>query len=128
MLSLTRVEREGRHEIHDIRGRSPGHFCGPVMAGSGSLAAGPFEGVWKVEDSSGKPMQITLSGGGKATGSVHGMSGTWKEEGKGVVITWDTGWTTKIEQQDGHYKHLAYRKGQSSSGPANNSSDAQKVK
>jgi hypothetical protein len=99
-----------------------------AMTGFASFAAGPFEGVWKVQDSSGKPMEITLSGNGKAEGSVHGMSGTWKEEGNDAVITWNTGWTTKIEKEDGHYKHMAYRKGQPPSGTPNNSSDAEKVK
>ena len=34
-----------------------------VMNG-GSLAAGAFEGVWKVADTGGQPFEITLSGGG----------------------------------------------------------------
>jgi hypothetical protein len=100
-----------------------------AMTGFVSFAADrSFEGVWQVQDSSGKPMEITLSGGGKAAANRHGMSGTWKEEGKEVVITWNTGWTTKIEKEDDHYKHTAYRKGQSLSSPPNNSSDAEKVK
>jgi hypothetical protein len=56
------------------------------------------------------------------------MSGAWTEEGKAAVITWNTGWTTKIEKEDGHYKHTAYRKGQSLDGTPNNSSDAEKVR
>ena len=99
-----------------------------AMMGFASVAASPFEGVWKVQDSSGKPMEITLSAGGKAAGSVHGTSGAWTEEGKAAVITWNTGWTTKIEKEDGHYKHTAYRKGQSLDGTPNNSSDAEKVR
>ena len=99
-----------------------------ALTGLASFAAGPFEGVWKVQDSSGKPVEITLSGGGKAAASVHGMSGTWKEEGGAAVITWNTGWTTRIEQEDGHYKHTAYRKGQSLDSAPSNSSDAERVK
>jgi len=93
-----------------------------------SLAAGSFEGVWRVQDSSGKPMEITLSDGGKAAASRQGMSGTWSEEGDAAVIKWNTGWTTKIEKQGNQYKHLAYRKGQAPSGPPNNSSAAEKLR
>jgi hypothetical protein len=99
-----------------------------AMSGPASFAADPYEGVWKVQDSSGKPMEITLSSGGKASANGHRMSGTWKEEGNAAVISWSTGWTTKIEKQDGGYKHSAYRKGQPPTGTPNNSSDAEKVK
>ena len=99
-----------------------------AISGSAGLAADPYEGVWKVQDSSGKPIEITLSSGGKASANEHRMSGTWKQEGQGVVISWNTGWTTKIEKQDGGYRHTAYRKGQPPTGTPNNSSDAEKVK
>jgi hypothetical protein len=99
-----------------------------AMTGFASFAASPFEGVWRVQDSSGKTMEITLSGAGKAAANRQGMSGTWNEESKGVIITWNTGWTTKIEKEDDHYQHTAYRKGQPLSGPPNNSSDAEKVR
>jgi hypothetical protein len=56
------------------------------------------------------------------------MVGTWKEESKTAVITWNTGWTTKIMKEDNHYKKTAYRKGQALDGPPANSSDAQKAK
>jgi hypothetical protein len=99
-----------------------------VLASSTGLTAEAFQGVWQVKDSSGKPFEITLSGDGKATANVHGMSGTWKEEGKTAVINWNTGWTTEITQEDGHYRHAAFRKGQSTSGPPANTSEAEKVK
>ena len=48
-------------------------------------------------DTAGQPFEITLSGGGAAKASRgEGMVGTWKEEGKTAVITWNTGWTTEI--------------------------------
>ena len=50
-------------------------------------------------------------------------AGTWKEEGETAVITWNTGWTTKITREDDHYKKTAFRKGQSLDGPPVNSSD-----
>jgi len=93
-----------------------------------SLAASTFEGVWKVQDSSGQPFEITLSADGAAKATRGpGMVGTWKEAGKTAVINWSTGWTTTIAKMDGHYKHSAYRKGQSPEGAPTSSSDAQKV-
>ena len=82
-----------------------------------ALGASAFEGVWKVKDTAGNPFEITLSGGGaaKATRGV-GMTGTWKEECDSAVITWNTGWTTKI------------RKGQSVTSAPANTSDAEKTK
>jgi hypothetical protein len=91
--------------------------------------AGAFEGVWKVKDTAGQPFEITLSSGGiaKATRG-EGMTGTWKEEGNAAVITWNTGWTTKITKEGNQYKKTAYRKGQALDAPPANSSDAERAK
>ncbi|MGA3303974.1 MAG: hypothetical protein ABSC72_11895 [Methylovirgula sp.] len=103
-------------------------FASALMM-SGSLAASAFEGVWKVKDTAGKPFEITLSADGAAKATRgEGMTGTWKEEGNTAVITWNTGWTTKILKENGHYKKTAYRKGQSLDGTPMNSSDAEMVK
>ena len=100
-----------------------------ALTGSASLAASGFIGTWNVKDTAGQPFEITLSGDGAAKASRgEGMVGTWKEEGKTAVITWNTGWTTKITKEDGHYKKTAYRKGQALDGLPANSSDAQKAK
>ena len=56
------------------------------------------------------------------------MTGTWKEDGNAAVITWSTGWTTKIVKDGDGYKKTAYGKGQPLDGPPTNSSDAQKGK
>ena len=58
----------------------------------------------------------------------QGMTGTWKEEGNAAVITWKTGWTTKITNEGGQYKKTAYRKGQPLDAPPDNSSDAERAK
>ena len=98
-----------------------------VMNG-GSLAAGAFEGVWKVADTGGQPFEITLSGGGVAKATRgKGMNGTWKEDGNAAVITWDTGWTTKITKDGNQYKKTAYGKGQPLNAAPANSSAAEKV-
>jgi hypothetical protein len=44
------------------------------------------------------------------------------------VITWNTGWVTKIAKEGDRYKKSAYRKGQPLGGASANSSDAEKVK
>jgi len=94
-----------------------------------SLATSDFVGTWSVKDTAGQPFEITLLGDGMAKASRgEGMVGTWKEEGKTVVITWNTGWTTKITKENDRYKKTAYRKGQPLDGPPANSSDAQKAK
>ena len=94
-----------------------------------SFAASDFEGVWKVKDTAGQQFDITLSGGGtgKATRG-EGMTGSWKEEGNAAVITWNTGWTTKITKNGNRYEKSAYRKGEPLTGKPANSSDAEKVK
>ena len=49
-------------------------------------------------------------------------------EGNAAVITWKTGWTTKITNEGGKYKKTAYRKGQALDAPPANSSDAERAK
>jgi hypothetical protein len=99
------------------------------MASLPALGASAFEGVWQVKDTAGKPFEITLSSGGAAKATRgEGMTGTWKEERGAAVITWNTGWTTKITKQGNQYQKAAYRKGQSLAAAPANSSDAQKVK
>ena len=66
-----------------------------VMTSFASFAASDFVGTWNVKDTAGQPFEITLSGDGAAKASRgEGMVGTWQEEGKTAVITWNTGWTT----------------------------------
>ena len=95
----------------------------------GALAESAFEGVWKVKDTAGHPFEITLSSGGAAKATRgEGMTGTWKEEGNSAVITWNTGWTTKITKQGNRYIKTAYGKGQSLTATPANTSDAEKAK
>jgi len=94
-----------------------------------ALAASPFEGVWKVKDTAGHPFEITLSSDGAAKATRgEGMTGTWKEQDNSAVITWNTGWTTKITKQGSQYVKEAYRKGQSLTAAPANTSDAEKAK
>jgi hypothetical protein len=103
--------------------------CFIGMTSLASLAASAFEGVWKVKDTAGQPFEITLSSGGVAKATRgEGITGTWKEEGNAAVITWNTGWTTKITKEGNQYKKTAYRKGQTSDAPPANSSEAERAK
>lgn len=100
-----------------------------IMMMSVSFAASPFVGTWNVKDTGGTPFQIMLSEDGSAKATrASGMTGTWKEDGKTAVITWNTGWTSKITEEDGHFKKTAYRKGQSLDVAPVNSSDAEMAK
>jgi hypothetical protein len=103
--------------------------CFIGMTSLASLAASAFEGVWKVKDTAGQPFEITLSSDGVAKATRgEGMTGTWKEEGNAAMITWNTGWTTKITQEGKQYRKTAYGKGPALEGPPTNSSDAEKTK
>jgi hypothetical protein len=56
------------------------------------------------------------------------MTGTWKQQGSTAVITWNTGWTTKISGEGGSYTKTAFKKGEFLDGEPTNSSPAEKVK
>jgi hypothetical protein len=100
-----------------------------VAATCAALAASDFECTWKVKDTAGKPFEIVLSSGGAAKATRgEGMTGTWKEEGNTAVITWGTGWVTKITNEGGRYKKSAYRKGQALDSTPADSSEAEKAK
>lgn len=98
-----------------------------VIASFASFASSEFEGVWAVKDSKDRPFEITLSADGKATSTQEkAKEGTWKEEGGAAVISWTTGWTTKIIKEGDHYVKTVYKKGVPLDGPPSNMSDAVK--
>ena len=92
-----------------------------------AFAASEFEGVWTTKDSKERPFEITLSADGKATSTQEkAKEGTWKAEGGAAVISWTTGWTTKITKEGDHYVKLVYKKGSPLDGPPTGKSDAAK--
>jgi hypothetical protein len=97
---------------------------------SAAGAAGLFEGTWKVTDTAGNAFEITLAGDGTAKGNRpgDGMTGTWKEEGSAAVITWNTGWTTKLSKDGDKFTKSAFKKGEPLTGKPANTSAAEKVK
>src|SRR4029078_10830752 len=98
-----------------------------VIANVASFAASEFVGVWEVKDSKDRPFEIPLSAEGKATSTQEkAKEGSWKEESGVAVITWTTGWTTKIIKECDHYITTVYKKGVPVDGPPSNKSDAVK--
>lgn len=99
------------------------------MTAVAAFAASEFEGTWKVKDTAGKAFEITLTsdGSAKANRTGDGMTGTWKEEGSAAVITWDTGWTTKLSKDGNKYIKSAFKKGEPVDGKPTNTSIAEKV-
>jgi hypothetical protein len=94
-----------------------------VLATVGSFAGSEFEGTWAVKNTEGKPFEITLMADGNAKATMENMEGTWKEEGGVAVISWTTGWTTKIAKDGDNYVKTAFKKGETE---AANTSDAVK--
>ena len=91
-----------------------------AMASFASFAASEFEGTWAVKDSGGKPFEITLAAGGAATATMpEAATGTWKEEGSSAVITWKSGWVTKISKGGDSYKKSAEKDGKPVGSPSN---------
>jgi hypothetical protein len=98
-------------------------FAAALAAASGFAASG-FVGKWKTTDTEGKTFMIWLSDDGNAKGdrSGEGLSGMWKEEGDAAVITWDSGWVTKITKEGDTYKKTALENGK----PVGEASEATK--
>lgn len=86
------------------------NFLAMVVPAGDNPVESEFTGTWRVEDSNGQEFDISLlpSGTAEATRAGEGMSGTWAEEDRSAVITWDTGWTTKITRTGDAYVKTAY--------------------
>ena len=82
-----------------------------VLLAGAAQAGSEFVGTWKLEDTKGEPFQITLSEGGQAKGRHidKEMKGSWTETDGTALITWATGWYTKIEKDGDGYKKSAYK-------------------
>jgi hypothetical protein len=96
-----------------------------ALTSAASFAASGFVGKWKTTDTEGKQFTIWLSDDGKAKGdrANEGLAGMWKEEGSAAVITWDSGWVTKIIKDGDSYKKSAEKDGK----PVGSPSDIEKV-
>jgi hypothetical protein len=101
-----------------------------AMTAVASFAGSAFEGAWNVADTAGNAFEITLANDGtaKANRANEPMTGTWKVEGSIAVITWNTGWTTKISKAGDTYTKTAFKEGEPLDGKPTNSSAAEKAK
>jgi hypothetical protein len=98
-----------------------------AMASFASLAASEFEGTWAVKNTKGDPFEIMLAGDGTAKSTLpEADAGTWKEEGGSAVITWKSGWTSKITKAGDKFVKTAFKKGAPLDGPPTNTSEATK--
>lgn len=78
----------------------------------GAAIADEYTGTWQVMDTQGKPFEIVLAADGTASANRgEGMKGKWENTAGVLLITWDTGWTTKIWKDGASYKKSAIPKG-----------------
>ena len=100
-------------------------FALTISVAAVALAAEGFVGKYDTTDTEGKAFTIWLSDDGSAKGdrANEGLQGMWKEEGSAAVITWDTGWVTKLTKDGKSYKKSAEKDGK----PVGDPADAKKV-
>ena len=93
-----------------------------------NVMAGDYEGSWLLYDTHGGGFEATLSKDGRASGT-HGDSmkhGTWKEVDGAVVISWTTGWTTRIAKQGDKYVKTSFKPGTTITDAPTDTSEAKK--
>ena len=88
-------------------------FLTLVLGMSSNVMAGEYDGSWLLYDTHGGAFEATLSQDGTASGThVDSMKhGTWKEVDGAVVISWKTGWTTRIAKQGEKYIKSSFKPG-----------------
>ena len=91
-----------------------------VLTSASGLAASGFVGKYKTTDTKGEPFTIWLSDDGNAKGdrANEGLAGMWKEAGSAAVITWDSGWVTKITKDGDKYTKTAEKDGKAVGEPS----------
>jgi hypothetical protein len=96
---------------------------------SNNVFAGEFDGTWVLYDTHGGAYEAILSVDGNASGT-HGDSmkhGTWKEMDGAIVISWKTGWTTRIAKQGDKYVKTSFKPGMSLTDTPTDTSEAKKM-
>ena len=96
-----------------------------VVLSVSAFAAEGFVGKYQTVDTEGQKFTIWLSEDGSAKGdrADEGLQGMWKEEGNAAVITWDTGWVTKLAKNGDAFTKTAMKDGK----PAGDAVAAEKV-
>lgn len=102
--------------------------CFAVLLATAGFA-GEWAGKYLTKDGKGNAFTITLAADGTAAGAKHGetLNGTWANEGDAAVISWTTGWTTKISKDGGCCQKSAYRPGAALDGSPTNTANIEKV-
>jgi hypothetical protein len=92
-----------------------------VLTSAAGFAAEGFVGKYKTTDTEGHDFTIWLSDDGNAKGdrANEGLAGMWKEDGSAAVITWDSGWVTKITKDGASYLKTAEKDGKPVGEPSN---------
>jgi hypothetical protein len=92
-------------------------------------AATDFTGKYLTTDAEGKPLQITLNAKGRAWGHRPGeyMKGAWAAGKRYAMISWTSGWSTKLVKRGNHFKKFAYAPGHEPKGKPVNKARAGKV-
>ena len=103
--------------------------AGLVAVLSSASFAGEWAGKYETQDTKGNAMSITLSGDGIAVGLKHGktLDGTWRHEDGAAVISWTTGWTTKLSKNGDRYIKSAYRPGTPMENGPTHTGEAEKI-
>jgi len=84
-----------------------------ALASCSAPSGSGWVGKYKTSDTQGNPMEITLSDDGTATGTRENenLTGSWKDGGDTVEITWGENWTTKLAKDGDKYTKTAYKDG-----------------
>jgi len=116
-------------QITDFLARTTGAFTAVALAFAltvSAFAASGFVGKWETTAAGNQKFTIWLSDDGTAKGEAakQALAGNWKEDGEAAVITWDTGWVTKIAKEGEAYKKTTLNK---DGKPVGDPADAKKV-
>ena len=84
-----------------------------IALASCDTADSGYAGKYTTTDTQGEPMTITLAEDGAASGTRAGesLTGSWKDEGGSVMITWSDEWATKLAKDGDKYTKTAYKGG-----------------
>jgi len=98
------------------------------LAISSVAMAGEYDGTWLLYDTHGEGFEASLNTDGSASGT-HGKDmkyGSWKEVDGAAVVTWKTGWTTRISKEGDKYIKTSYKPGTTVGDVPTDSSEAKK--
>jgi hypothetical protein len=107
-----------------ILNRAAGLVVAVVLAvalSGAAQAATDFAGTYRTTDTMGGPMQITLypNGYARAIRPGEALKGRWAAGKRYAVISWTSGWSTKIVKHGHKFKKKAYENAEAKGKPVN---------